>query len=97
VELWAGDVPVRPEDPGALVTAFWVELNLMLLAFGLVGAIVLARRGGALSGLPLAIIVATWAFSYPLWAEGRFSLPARPFLAIGVATLVEHLYRLRRV
>jgi len=86
VELWAGAVPV-----------FWVELNLMLLAFGLVGAIVLARRGGALSGLPLAIIVATWAFSYPLWAEGRFSLPARPFLAIGVATLVEHLYRLRRV
>ena len=97
VELWAGDVPTRPEDHGALVTAFWVELNLMLLAFGLVGAIVLARRGGALSGLPLAIIVATWAFSYPLWAEGRFSLPARPFLAIGVATLVEQLYRLRRV
>jgi 4-amino-4-deoxy-L-arabinose transferase-like glycosyltransferase len=97
VELWAGDMPVRPEDAGALVNAFWIELNLVLLGWGVVGAVLLARRGGALSALPLAIIVATWAFSYPLWAEGRFSLPARPFLAIGAAAVVEHLYRRRRV
>jgi len=97
VELWAGDVPTRPEDAGPLIDGFWVELNLMLLGFGLVGAILLARRGGAMSAIPLAIIVATWVLSYPLWAEGRFSLPARPFVAIGVAALVEHLYRRRRV
>lgn len=97
VELWAGDLPVRPEDAGALLTAVWVELNLMLLGFGLGGAILLARRGGPTSALPLAIIVATWLLSYPLWAEGRFALPARPFVAIGGAALVEHLYRRRRV
>ena len=97
VELWAGDVPTRPEDASALINAVWVELNLMLLGFGIGGAILLARRGGAMSALPLAIIVATWALSYPLWAEGRFSLPARPFVAIGTAALVEHLYRRRRV
>jgi 4-amino-4-deoxy-L-arabinose transferase-like glycosyltransferase len=97
VELWAGDVPTRAEDAGGLISAFWLELNLMLLGFGIAGAVLLARRGGALSALPLAIIIATWAFSYPLWAEGRFSLPARPFLAIGAAALVEHLYRRRRV
>lgn len=97
VELWAGDVPTRPDDAGPLITAFWVELNLILLGFGLSGAVLLARRGVALAALPLAIIAATWLFSYPLWAEGRFSLPARPFLAIGAAALVEHLSRRRRV
>jgi 4-amino-4-deoxy-L-arabinose transferase-like glycosyltransferase len=97
VELWAGDVPVRAEDANGVLTAFWLELNLMLLGFGIAGAVLLARRGGPLSGLPLAIIVATWVFSYPLWAEGRFSLAARPFVAIGAAALVEHLYRRRRV
>jgi 4-amino-4-deoxy-L-arabinose transferase-like glycosyltransferase len=97
VELWAGDVPTRPEDAGGLINALWVELNLMLLGFGLAGAVVLARRGGAMAALPLAIIAATWLFSYPLWAEGRFSLPARPFVAIGAAALFEHFYRRRRV
>jgi len=33
--------------------------------------------------LPLAVIATTWIVSYPFWAEGRFSLPARPFLSIG--------------
>jgi 4-amino-4-deoxy-L-arabinose transferase-like glycosyltransferase len=97
VALWAGDVPMRPEAAGGLVEALWVALNFMLLGFGIGGAILLARRGGAMSALPLAIIVATWALSYPLWAEGRFSLPARPFVAIGAAAFLEHLYRRRRV
>ena len=95
VQLWAGDVPVRPEDQSGVVTALWLELNLVLLFFGLAGAILLARRGGPFAALPLAVVVATWVFSYPLWAEGRFSLPARPFLGIGVAALVGHLMRRR--
>ena len=97
VELWAGDLPVRAEDANGVLNALWVELNLMLLGFGIAGAVLLARRGGPIAALPLAMIVATWAFSYPLWAEGRFALPARPFVAIGAAALVEHLYRRRRV
>ena len=39
------------------------------------------------------LILATWAVSYPLWAEGRYSLPAQPFVAIGIAAM---LIRLRR-
>ncbi len=97
VQLWAGDIPVRPEHAGAAVTAIWVFANLMLLGVGLVGAARLARRGGGAFAVPLLIIVATWLLSYPLWAEGRFSLPARPFLGIGVAAFVEDLLRRPRV
>ena len=97
VQLWAGDVPVRPEQAGAGVTALWLVLNLVFLMLGLAGAVLLARRGGPFAALPLAIAVATWVLSYPVWAEGRFSLPARPFLGIGVAALVGHFVRERRV
>jgi 4-amino-4-deoxy-L-arabinose transferase-like glycosyltransferase len=45
VELWAGDLPVRTEDASGVLSAFWVELNLMLLGFGIIGAVLLARRG----------------------------------------------------
>lgn len=97
VQLWAGDVPVRSEDASAGITALWLMLNLLMLAFGLAGAVLLARRGGPLASLPLAIVVATWVLSYPLWAEGRFSLPARPFLGIGLAAFFGYLVRERRV
>jgi 4-amino-4-deoxy-L-arabinose transferase-like glycosyltransferase len=96
VQLWAGDVPARAEEAAALA-AGWLALSLMFLAFGLAGAVLLARRGGEMSALPLVLVVATWALSYPLWAEGRFTLPVRPFLAIGVAALVEGMSRRRRV
>jgi 4-amino-4-deoxy-L-arabinose transferase-like glycosyltransferase len=97
VQLWAGDVPVRPEQAGAAVTATWVLANLILLGVGLVGAARLVGRGGGAFAIPLLVILATWVLSYPLWAEGRFSLPARPFLGIGVAAYVEDLLRRPRV
>jgi len=34
-----------------------------------------------------------WGLSFPLSAEGRYSLPAQPFVAIGLAAM---LMRLRR-
>ena len=58
-------------------------LNLALLGIGIAGAIRLSRLSGPLAVLPLAVIATTWIVSYPFWAEGRFSLPARPFLSIG--------------
>jgi 4-amino-4-deoxy-L-arabinose transferase-like glycosyltransferase len=97
VWLWAGDVPARPEDASVLVTAVWIVGNTALFGLGLVGAARLARRGPGLFAVPLLVIVATWVLSYPLWAEGRFALPARPFLAVGVAAFVEDLIRRRRV
>jgi len=97
VQLWAGDVPVRPEQAGAAVTAIWVFGNLILFGIGLIGAARLAGRGGGAFAIPLLVILATWVLSYPLWAEGRFSLPARPFLGIGLAAFVEDLLRRPRV
>ena len=41
--------------------------------------------------VPLLLILGTWAVSYPLWAEGRYSLPAQPFVAIGVAVMLIRL------
>ena len=97
VQLWTGDVPVRAEHAGAALTALWIVANLVLLALGLAGAVRLSRRGDGVSAIPLLIIVTTWVLSYPLWAEGRFALPSRPFLAIGVAALFEDLRQRRRV
>ena len=89
VELWAGDVPLRPENASVpIVRAIWIILNLSLLGIGVIGAVRLARRGGVLAALPLLVIAATWILSYALWSEGRFSLPARPFLSIGVVAFV---------
>ena len=67
----------------------------MLLALGIAGALRLGRRAGGTAWMPLLVIVATWVFSYPLWAEGRFALPARPFLAIGAAAFITDLARQR--
>jgi 4-amino-4-deoxy-L-arabinose transferase-like glycosyltransferase len=97
IVLWAGDVPARTEHQSAALTGIWVALNLVFLGVGLAGAVRLWRRGDGTFAIPLLIIVTTWVLSYPLWAEGRFSLPARPFLFIGVAAFVEDLIRGRRV
>jgi len=84
VVLWAGDPPLRPEHISAATTAIWVVVNVLCLVVGIAGAWRLAARGDATWAVPLLVIVVTWAFSFPLWAEGRFALPARPFLAVGM-------------
>jgi len=97
IVLWAGDVPLRSELVNAASTGIWVVINLVLLGVGIAGAVRLRSRGDGTFAIPLFIVVATWVLSYPLWAEGRFSLPAKPFLFIGVAAFVEDLLRGRRV
>jgi len=86
VVLWAGEVPAR--DAGATlpdaVRSAWLALELSFLGVGLVGSVRLARRGDLRALVPLALVLFVWALSFPLWAEGRFSLPAKPLLAIGV-------------
>lgn len=91
--LWAGDVPLRAEHINPTVAALWRVAGLTWFLAGFLGAVFTIRRGNPLSALPLAVILVTWAVSYPLWAEGRYSLPAQPFVAIGLATM---LMRLRK-
>jgi 4-amino-4-deoxy-L-arabinose transferase-like glycosyltransferase len=92
VVLWSGDVPLRREDITGSLATVWHVASLALFAVGLLGTARLIRRGDALTALPLLVILATWALSYPLSAEGRYALPAQPFVAIGVAAMVVRLW-----
>ena len=91
--LWTGDVPLRAEHITATTAALWRVAGLTWFLVGFLGAVSIVRRADPLTALPLLVILATWAVSYPLWAEGRYSLPAQPFVAIGLAAM---LVRLRK-
>src|SRR5256712_14109621 len=90
VVLWAGEVPAR--DAGATlpdaVRSAWLALELSFLGVGLVGSVRLAQRGDLRALVPLALVPFVWALSFPLWAEGRFSLPAKPLPAFGVVAVL---------
>lgn len=90
--LWTGDVPLRDEQITSTTTMLWRVAGLTWFLVGLLGAIFMVRRRDSLTALPLLVILATWAVSYPLWAEGRYSLPAQPFVAIGLAAMLIRLW-----
>jgi len=89
--LWTGDVPLRAEHITPTTAALWRVGGLTWFLVGFLGAVFMVRRGDPLTALPLLVILATWAVSYPLWAEGRYSLPAQPFVAIGLAAMLVRL------
>jgi len=89
--LWTGDVPLRAEDITATTGALWRVAGLTWFLVGFLGAVFMIRRGDLLTALPLLVVLVTWAVSYPLWAEGRYSLPAQPFVAIGLAAMLIRL------
>ena len=91
--LWTGDVPLRVEDINTTTATLWRVGGLTWFLVGFLGAILMIRRSDPLTALPLLVILATWAVSYPLWAEGRYSLPAQPFVAIGLAGIAIRLRR----
>jgi hypothetical protein len=91
--LWTGDVPLRVEHITATAESLWRVGGLTWFLVGFLGTVFMVRRSDPLTVLPLLVILGTWAVSYPLWAEGRYSLPAQPFVAIGLAAM---LVRLRR-
>jgi hypothetical protein len=88
VVLWSGDVPLRSEDITATIVTLWRVASLALFGLGLIGAARLVRRNDLTTALPVLVILATWALALPLNTEGRYSLPAQPFLAIGLAALL---------
>ena len=89
--LWTGGVPLRAEHITPTTAALWRVGGLTWFLVGFLGAVFMVRRGDPLTALPLLVILATWAVSYPLWAEGRYSLPAQPFVAIGLAAMLVRL------
>jgi 4-amino-4-deoxy-L-arabinose transferase-like glycosyltransferase len=91
VVLWSGEVPLRAEDITAALATLWRVTNLAFFGLGLVGTARFIRRDDVSSALPLLVILGTWALSLPLYAEGRYALPAQPFLAIGLAAMFVRL------
>lgn len=91
VVLWTGDVPLRAEDTTAIVATLWRATSLAFFALGLIGTARLIRRNDPGSTLPFLVILATWSLAFPLSAEGRYSLPAQPFVAIGLAAMIVRL------
>jgi 4-amino-4-deoxy-L-arabinose transferase-like glycosyltransferase len=89
--LWTGDVPLRAEHITPTAATLWRVGGLTWFLVGFLGAIFMFRRSDPLTWLPLLVILGTWAVSYPLWAEGRYSLPAQPFVAIGLAAMLVRL------
>ncbi len=91
VELWAGD---RPPDASIDVSIALGSLQLVLFVFGLGGAVVLMRRGEA--GATFALAIAYVWLSALFATEGRYSLPAKPFLIISAVAAVDLLLERRR-
>ena len=91
IVLWTGDIPLRAEDITPTIASLWAVVSLVAFGLGLLGTVRIVRRADPLSALPLLLILATWGASYPIIAEGRYSLPAQPFVAIGVAAVLTRL------
>lgn len=90
--LWASDIPIRFTDINRLnpitIRAIWI-LQLLLLAIGMAGAIVLLRRGRyaetALLTLPLLYVTGVHV---PLLCETRQSLPVKPLVLVLAAVAI---------
>jgi 4-amino-4-deoxy-L-arabinose transferase-like glycosyltransferase len=91
--FWTGDLPLRVEHINPTVASIWRVAGLTLFLVGFLGAIFMIRRSDRLTWLPLAVILGTWSVQYWLWAEGRYSLPVQPFVAIGAAAMLVRLKR----
>lgn len=93
IELFDGDRPVRGGLSGGDVASLAAAAQLVIAAIGAIGVARLARLGGLVAPVAAIVVVYVWLISVPFGTEGRYALPARAFLLIGVAAS----YRARRV
>ncbi len=93
--LWAAEIPVRYSDINRLspltIRAIWLpQVALMLLATW--GAVVLARRRARDEAWAIAALVLYVAAVHtPLYAEARYSLPAKPMILLLATVAVAEL------
>jgi 4-amino-4-deoxy-L-arabinose transferase-like glycosyltransferase len=94
-ELWAGDRPYpQAADVSLELRAALAAAQIVLLAAGLAGVLVLAARRDPLGLIASLFVLSLWALSAPLWTEARFSLPVKPLLIVGAVWLVASRQRL---
>jgi hypothetical protein len=87
VGLWAGNVPLRFDDAAALSQAAHVAIaavELVIFFAGLIGVVILVRRRALAGTLVAGTVLYVWLVSIPFLTEGRYALPARPFLLIAI-------------
>ena len=96
--LWAAEIPIRytlinSVNP-LVIRAIWLVQVGMIVAAG-VGLVMLVHRQGLLTAAPLGLLIACiTAVHVPLFAEARYSLPAKPvILALAAIGIAEVLHR----
>jgi hypothetical protein len=92
--LFATDVPARVTDASSIPLSVRVALfagEFALFIGALAGGVFLLRTRSATAALVVGAFLYVWLVSLPFLAEGRYALPARPFMAITLAQLVAYL------
>ena len=92
--LFATDVPIRVGDAPSMPPVVEVVLfaaELLLFVGALAGAAILLRKRTAAAAIVAGVFLYVWLLSVPFFAEGRYAIPARPFMAIAFAELVAYL------
>lgn len=91
--LWASDVPVR--QLGDVVPLAMIVVELIAFLAALAGVVLLVRARGAAALLVAGVFLYVWLLSVPFLTEGRYAIPARPFMAIALLPVVARLLALR--
>jgi len=92
--LFATDVPISVGDAPSMPPVVAVVLfaaELLLFVGALAGAAILLRKRTAAAAIVAGAFLYVWLLSVPFFAEGRYAIPARPFMAIAFAELVAYL------
>ena len=91
IELWAGDVPVPAADATSATVS--VAIGLFLTILGTLGSLLVVRRGDG--WILTAVIGYVWLTAIPFATEGRYSLPAKPFVIVGAVAFLDALLTTR--
>jgi 4-amino-4-deoxy-L-arabinose transferase-like glycosyltransferase len=98
LSLWATDVPVRADQLGDVPVAtqgLLIAVELVAFLAAVAGAVVLVRARGPAALLVAGVFLYVWLLSLPFLTEGRYAIPARPFMAIALLPVVARLFALR--
>ncbi|MDQ2951825.1 MAG: hypothetical protein M3R54_06140, partial [Chloroflexota bacterium] len=87
-ELWTGDRPAPGGAQGGTALAMAIA-QLVVVIIGLFGAVRLWRVDRLVGPIIALVIAYVWLTSVPFQTEGRYAMPARAALLIGVAAMFD--------
>jgi 4-amino-4-deoxy-L-arabinose transferase-like glycosyltransferase len=92
--LWATDVPVRADQLGDVplaIRALLIVVEFTAFLAAVAGVVLLVRARAAAGLLVASAFLYVWLLSVPFLTEGRYAIPARPFMAITLLPVVARL------